>query len=198
MLDHRRDLHNLVVSGALQVQMQMGGAAPFQPYGPNYFNLPPAGSVERQYYPSMDPSAMGTKIPAPGQPPKRSAEPADESDALSRGGKRAREDDRPPMQAIQQMPYAMPPPPGGFRMMPPGTGTPVQMPGPPGPVGAPPVAVPVPGQWPILPVMQRGGQGLGPRPMVPMPPPPPHPHAPPRPMAPRAPRGPPQRIAGGS
>ncbi|KAK9820416.1 hypothetical protein WJX72_010055 [[Myrmecia] bisecta] len=48
-----------------QVQMQMGGAAPFEPAGAKFFNLPPVGAAPAvAAYPSMDPMAMGTRARA--------------------------------------------------------------------------------------------------------------------------------------
>lgn len=50
-----------------QMQMQMGGARPFMP-APNFFNLPlGAPGSAGPMYPSMDPTAMGTRVPAPGE-----------------------------------------------------------------------------------------------------------------------------------
>eukprot|EP00803_Ostreobium_quekettii_P009893 evm.model.scf_51.4 EVM.evm.TU.scf_51.4 scf_51:35985-40803(-) len=171
-----------------QVQIQMGGAAPFQPYGPNYFNLPPRPPAERQYYPSMDPLAMGTtKAPAPGQAPKRPPEPSTSEDTSTGHNKRPRHPDGPPGPPMQPVPFGMPPPPG-YQVMPAGRGMPMpvgMLPMGPTPIGGPPM----PGQWPP---MQGPPQGAGPRPMVQMMPPPMHPAGPPMPMGPRPPSRPPQ------
>ncbi|GMH41395.1 hypothetical protein BSKO_09305 [Bryopsis sp. KO-2023] len=102
-----------------QVQMQMGAAQPFQPYGPNYFNLPPAGTSDHHVYPSMDPSAMGTKMLAPGQPPKRriDGEPMEDP-----SGKKPRHDLPPPPGPGGFVPMRPMPPPPGYMMRPPPPG----------------------------------------------------------------------------
>lgn len=88
--------------------MQIGAAQPFQAYGPNYFNLPPTGSTEHHMYPSMDPSAMGTRVPGPGQSQKR--RPDEDTRIEDASMKRARHDEmRPPMPS-----GPLPPQPGGF------------------------------------------------------------------------------------
>lgn len=102
--------------------MQMGGAQPFQAYGPNYFNLPPAGTSDHHVYPSMDPSAMGTRIPAPGQPPKRPAE-SDVRQDDAQAKRPHQEDVRAPMLPAPQMAHSqgfvpMGPPPQRFGMQP--------------------------------------------------------------------------------
>lgn len=170
-----------------QVQMQMGVAAPFQPYGPNYFNLPHAGGPERQYYPSMDPSAMGTKIPAPNQATKRPGEPGDAEDDEG-PSKRPRHLDH------TEASYMMAPRPTGYGPPPPGMGMPMRPVVPPGGMVPHPPRLPHPGG--PLPRGMPGGMG-NPRPMPMMPPPPPQSHAA-RLVRPPAAAGPPQHTVAGS
>uniref|UniRef100_A0A061QTU5 Zinc finger ccch domain-containing protein 40-like n=1 Tax=Tetraselmis sp. GSL018 TaxID=582737 RepID=A0A061QTU5_9CHLO len=75
-----------------QMQMQMGAARPFMP-APNFFNLPTPESGGAPMYPSMDPTAMGTRVPALGEPPKDPYEGSEDEpskrqrmDALPAGG----------------------------------------------------------------------------------------------------------------
>lgn len=102
--------------------MQIGAAQPFQAYGPNYFNLPPAGTSEHHPYPSMDPSAMGTRIPAPGQPPKRPAE-SDANLEETQAKRPHNNESRAPIPPAQQLTPSqgfmpMGPPPQRFGMQP--------------------------------------------------------------------------------
>mmetsp|Transcript_29226 Transcript_29226/g.64686 ORF Transcript_29226/g.64686 Transcript_29226/m.64686 type:complete len:459 (-) Transcript_29226:408-1784(-) len=137
-----------------QVQMAMGGAIPYQPSGPNFFGLPPGG------YASMDPSAMGTRISAPGDAQKRVGGDGDGPDS-----KRARSEAAAPSYSGYGAPPGYGPPPGngpppygmpplGFHSQPPAPGL------------RPPFGMPPPGYGP-----PSGGPrpplGPGPRPAPP-------------------------------
>eukprot|EP00193_Tetraselmis_chui_P017773 CAMPEP_0177771058 /NCGR_PEP_ID=MMETSP0491_2-20121128/11324_1 /TAXON_ID=63592 /ORGANISM="Tetraselmis chuii, Strain PLY429" /LENGTH=437 /DNA_ID=CAMNT_0019288451 /DNA_START=116 /DNA_END=1426 /DNA_ORIENTATION=+ len=96
------------------MQMAMGGARPYMP-PPNFFNLPPAPQAPggAPLYPSMDPTAMGTRVPAPGEQ-RRHEEAEAEGDAPP--AQRPRTQGPPGMMPPPSM-GMMPPPPMG--MMPP-------------------------------------------------------------------------------
>mmetsp|Transcript_26131 Transcript_26131/g.73170 ORF Transcript_26131/g.73170 Transcript_26131/m.73170 type:complete len:459 (+) Transcript_26131:313-1689(+) len=128
-----------------QMQMQMGAARPYAP-AMNFFNLPAPGAAGPMY-PSMDPTAMGTRVAAPG-------EPAQQRDG-DQGGegtdpKRQRMDGPPPGGRMGPPPM-QPPPRPMMSAMPPLFGMPMRpmppMMPPPGP--RPMVsAVPPPGPRP--------------------------------------------------
>lgn len=131
-------------SAAAQVQAVMGLAAP--------------GAACTMPYASMDPQAMGTRIPAPGEPGKRGAGGADEGQDAKRArgegtGYGVPQGQRPPL----MMPPAMPPgfpaypmqPPPGYGPPPGWYGAPSHMPPPSQGYGMRPY--PVPGGPPPMP-----------------------------------------------
>mmetsp|Transcript_15451 Transcript_15451/g.39739 ORF Transcript_15451/g.39739 Transcript_15451/m.39739 type:complete len:443 (+) Transcript_15451:240-1568(+) len=88
--------------------MAMGAARPYMP-PPNFFNLPQATPGGAPLYPSMDPTAMGTRVPAPGDRPQEApgAEGGDDVAKRQRMG--------PPPGSMMPPPMMAPPRP----MMPP-------------------------------------------------------------------------------
>lgn len=124
------------------------GAPPVQP-PPNYFGLPVPQQQQPVYYPSMDPSAMGTRAADPGGA-KRGA-PGQDPGA---DPKRSRAGPPPPYGmpppgmgygyggAPPGMGYGAPPPMHHHHMVPPPGGMPAAYPGMPPPRMPPPMATP--------------------------------------------------------
>lgn len=149
--------------------MGMAGGPAAPPPGPNFFNLPADGAAA--YYPSMDPQAMGSRIPgAPEAGQKRTGQEG--------GGPEGPDAKRRPPPGGMPPPGGPPPgyggpPPLGYGVPPPGYGAPPPGYGAPPPgYGGPPPGMPPPGYGAPPP-----GYG-GPPPGMP----------PPRPMAPPVPR----------